>query len=136
MAGADRGMKLLKYIVAFLVAAIGLFLFVANFSAVETRFQCTGKISSQGKSQHAIIYMKLHEYRWWVGFWSDSDGSVWLEVPNSSLEYFERVIEVGDQLQIYDYQKNPKGYFSNLSKTLAVTTSVWSFDGTCNKVKK
>lgn len=130
------GMKLFKYIVAFLVATIGLFVFVANFSAVETHFQCFGEISSQGKSQQATIYMKLHKYRWWVGFWSDSNGSVWIEFPNRSFEYFEHVIELGDQLQIYDYQKNPKGYFSTLSKTLAVTTSVWSFNGICNKVEK
>lgn len=129
-------MKLLKYLGAFLVAAIGLFLFVVNFSAVETRFQCSGEISSHGKSRQATIYMKLHEYRWWVGLWNDSDGSVWLEAPNSSLEYFERVVEVGDQLQIYDYQKNPKGHFSSLSKTLAIATSIWSFDGTCKKVEK
>ena len=129
-------MKLLKFLGAFLVVAIGLFLFVVNFSALETRFQCPGEISSNGKSQQVTVYMKLHEYRWWVGLWSDSDGSVWLEVPNSSLEYFERVVEVGDQLQIYDYQKNPKGYFSSLSKTLAITTSVWSFDGTCKRVGK
>lgn len=129
-------MKLLKYLGAFLIAAIGLFLFVVNFSAVEKRFQCFGEISSQNTRQQATIFMKLHEYRWWVGLWSESDGSVWLEVPNRALEYFERVVEVGDQLQIYDYQRNPKGYFSSLSKTLAITASTWSFDGTCKKVEK
>lgn len=73
-------MKLLKYLGALLVAAIGLFLIVVNFSAVETRFQCSGEISSHGNSQQDTIYMKLHEYRWWVGLWGDSDGSVWLGV--------------------------------------------------------
>jgi hypothetical protein len=129
-------MKLLKYLGAFLAAALGLFLFVVNFSAVETRFQCSGVVSSQSNSQHVAIFMKLHEYRWWVGLWGDSDGSVWLEVPNRTLEYFEHVVEVGDQLQIYDYQRNQKGNFSSLSKTLAITTSAWSFDGTCEKVEK
>lgn len=129
-------MKLLKYLGALLVAAIGLFLIVVNFSASETRFQCSGKISSHGNSQQATIYMKLHEYRWWVGLWGDSDGSVWLEVPNRTFEYFEHVVEVGDQLQIYDYERNIKGNFSSLSKTLFITTSVWSFDGTCKRVAK
>ncbi|MDO8207750.1 MAG: hypothetical protein Q7T38_08025 [Gallionella sp.] len=129
-------MKLLKYFGAFLVAALGLFLFVVNFSAVETRFQCSGEISPQNNSQQATIFMKLHEYRWWVGLWSDSDGSVWVEVPNRTVEYFERVIEVGDQLQIYDYQRNLKGYFSSLSKSLSIKTAAWSFDGTCKKVEK
>ncbi len=129
-------MKLLKYLGALLVAAIGLFLIAANFSAVETRFQCSGEISSHDNSQQATIYMKLREYRWWVELWSDSDGSVWLEVPNRALEYFEHIVEVGDQLQIYDHQRNLKGHFSSLSKTLAVTTSVLSFDGICKRVEK
>ena len=129
-------MKLLKYLGALLVAAIGLFLIVVNFSAVETLFQCSGEISSHGNSQQDTIYMKLHEYRWWVGLWGDSDGSVWLEVPNRNFQYFEHVVEVGDQLQIYDYERNIKGNFSSLSKTLFITTSVWSFDGTCKRVAK
>jgi len=129
-------MKILKYLGALLVAALGLFLFVVNFSAVETRFQCPGEISSQNNSRQATIFMKLHEYRWWVGLWGDSDGSVWLEVPNQTTEYFGHVVEVGDQLQIYGYQRNPTGYFSTLSKTLAITTSGWSFDGTCKRVEK
>ena len=69
-------MKLLKYLGAFLVAALGLFLFVVNFSAVETRFQCSGEIASQNTRQQTTIFMKLDEYRWWVGLWSESDGSV------------------------------------------------------------
>jgi hypothetical protein len=129
-------MKLIKYLGALIAAAVILLVFVANFSAVETHFQCSGTITKHSNSQPETIYMKLQEYRWWVGLWSDSDGSVWLEVPNGSLEYFERVIEVGDQLQIYDYQKNPKGYFSSLSKTLAITTTTWSFAGTCKRVEK
>ena len=129
-------MKLLKYLGAFLVASLGLFLFIVNFSAVETRLQCSGEISALNNPQQATIFMKLHEYRWWVGLWSDSDASVWLEVPNRTFEYFGHVVEVGDQLQIYDSQRNLKGHFSSLSKTLAVTTSAWSFDGACKRVEK
>jgi len=129
-------MKLIKYFGAFVVIAILLFLSVASFSSVESRYQCSREISSHDNYQPATIYMKLQEYRWWVSLWSDSDGSVWLEVPNITLEYFEHVVEVGDQLQIYDYQKTPKGYFSTLSKSLAVTTPVWSFDGTCKEIDK
>lgn len=129
-------MKLLKYLGAFLVASLGLFLFIVNFSTVETRLQCSGEISAQNNPQQATIFMKLHEYRWWVGLWSDSDASVWLEVPNRRFEYFGHVVEVGDQLQIYDSQRNLKGHFSSLSKTLAVTTSAWSFDGACKRVEK
>lgn len=130
-------MKLLKYLGAFLVTALGIFLFVGYFSAVETRFQCSGEISNRGNLQKAALYMKLYEYRWWVGLWSDSDGDVTLEVQNKPLvESYSRVVKNGDLLNIYDYQSHPVGYFSTLSKTLAITTSAWSFDGICKKAEK
>lgn len=130
-------MKLWKYLGAFLVAALGLFLIVVNFSAVETRFQCSGELSSHGNSQKAILYMKLNEYRWWVGLWSDSVGDVTLEVQNRPLvDRFGNIEKNGDLFQIYDYEKRPQGYFSILSKTLAITTSRLSFDGTCKHVEK
>ncbi len=130
-------MKLLKYFGGLLLAALGLFLFVAYFSAVETRFQCSGELSSDDNSQKGILYMKLNEYRWWVGLWSDSDGDVTLEVQNKPLvDQFVSIEKIGDLLTIYDHEKRPQGYFSTLSKTLAVTTSRWSFDGTCKKVEE
>lgn len=130
-------MKLLRYTGASLVAAFGLFLFVAYFSAVETRFQCSGELSYDSNPQKATLYIKLNEYRWWVGLWTDSVGSITLEVQNKPLvDSFVRMEKIGDQLLIYDYEKRPQGYFSTLSKTLAVTTSRWSFDGICNYVEK
>ena len=129
-------MKLLRYAGALLIAAFGLFLFVVYFSAVETRFRCSGEFSSDGNPQKATLYVKLDEYRWWV-VWVDSDGDITLEVQNKPLvDRFVSVEKNGDLLTIYDREKRPRGYFSTLSKTLAVTTSRWSFDGTCNHVEK
>jgi hypothetical protein len=136
-------MKLLKFMGAVFVVAIGLFLFVANFSAVETRYQCPGDISSHGNSQRTTIFMKLNKYRWWVDLWStsNSDGDVWLEVPHRGPEYFNHIRENGDELQFFDYSyqttlKEYKGYFSSLSKTLTVTTPSWSFEGTCKTIEE
>lgn len=129
-------MKLLKYFGSLTVAALLLFVIAANFSSVESRFQCSGEISSQGSSQRGTIFMKLLEYRWWVGLWGDSHGSVWVEIPNRALEYIERVVEAGSQLQFYDFQNIPKGHFSTLSKSLAITTPTWSFEGTCKKAER
>jgi len=127
--------KLLKYLGALLVAALGTFLFVVYLSAVETRLLCSGEISHRGDSQKAVLYMKLREYRWWVGLWSKSDADVTLEVQNKPLvEVYWRVFKNGDLLNIYDYPGHPVGYFSTLSKTLAITTSAWSFDGICKNV--
>ena len=132
-------MKLLRYAGALLIAAFGLFLFAAYFSEVETRFRCSGEFSSDGNPQKATLYVKLDEYRWWV-VWVDSDGDITLEVQNKPLVDLFAIKRNHDLLTIYAYayahEKRPQGYFSTLSKTLAVTTDRWSFDGTCNHVEK
>ena len=131
-----RHMKFIKYFAALIAVAALLILFVGNFSAVETRFKCSGAITQHERTEPETIFMKLQEYRWWVGLWSKSDGAIWLEVPNKTFEYFSHIVEVGDQLQIYDYDKKPTGHFSTLSKSLVVSTPYWSFEGTCNTLEK
>lgn len=126
-------MKLMKILGVFVVAAILLFVFVAKFSAVESRFQCPGEVSSKGGSRPVTVYLKLEEYRWWVGLWSGSDAALHLEIPNTAFDYFGHVKRVGDQYQVFDSQKNLKGNFSTLSKTLALNTSAGFFDGVCKK---
>jgi len=133
-------MKAVKILGAIGGAVVLLFLFVANFSAVESRFRCPGEISSTDGSHPVTVYLKLEEYRWWVGLWSDSDAAIHVEIPNTYIDYFGNVKKVGDQYQIRDSAKNLKGNFSTLSKTLAIQLPVKLktdfFDGTCNKVEK
>jgi hypothetical protein len=74
-------MKLLKVLGVLAAAAALLFVFVANFSSVESRFQCSGEVSSVGNSQPTTVYVRWEQYRWWVSLWSDSDGAAWLEIP-------------------------------------------------------
>ena len=124
----------MKYFGAVVIAALLLFLFVVNFSSVESRLQCSGEISSKGGSRPTTIYMKVAEYRWWVGLWGDSDGALWLEIPNELFEYYGHVIEVGDQLQIFDSEKKIRGNYSTLSKTLTISTPAGFFDGTCKRI--
>lgn len=124
-------MKTMKYLGSLVLSALLLFVFAVNFSSVASKFECSGEISSEGASQPATIYMKLEEYRWWV--WGGSDGSVLLERPNITVEYFGHVVESGDQFHIFDDQKKIKGYFSTLSKTLAISAPFGFFDGTCKR---
>ena len=122
--------KSLKYTGFAVLGIVVLFFFAANFSEVESSFQCSGEISLNGTTRPITVYMKLIEYRPWVR--SDSDGSIGLEIPNEWLEYYGHIEEVGDQIQIYEYpQKTLKGNFSSLSKTLALESSFGFFDGTC-----
>jgi hypothetical protein len=59
--------KVLKVLGGLLVLAIVLFLFVANFSAVESRYECVGTLSSSNAEQPSTIFLKLETYRPWVG---------------------------------------------------------------------
>ena len=128
-------MKLIKVLGVILITVIFLYAFAVKFSAVESRFQCSGEISSKDKEKSlpVEVYIKLEEYRWWVGLWSESDASLHLEIPNTSFDYFERLKKVGDQYHIFDSQKNLSGNFSMLSKALAINTSDGFFDGVCKK---
>ncbi len=133
-------MKAIKILGGLFVFAILLFLFVANFSAVESRFECNGKIIANGVEQSATVFLKLHKYRWWVGLWSDSSGSAWVEVPNQTVSYFGHVTQVGDQLQFWDSfgsSSNFSGTFSTLSRMVGVKLdAVGVFEGTCKDIRE
>ena len=108
---------------------------IFKFSAVETSFECKGKVSADNKSEESAIYIKLSEYRPWVGLWSDADGDLKFEIPSQYLGYYTPIKEVGDQLQIYDGQKIA-GNFSKLSKVLALKVPTGFFDGSCTAIEK
>lgn len=127
--------KVMKFIVVPIVSLIAVFLFVVNFSATETSYRCVGDIVSGGESKPETVFIKLTEYRSWVGLWSDSDGSLNLEVPNEWVDSYGYLKEVSDQYQIYEGYSEPSlaGNFSKLSKTLALQMPGGFFDGTCSK---
>jgi len=130
-------MQVMKILGAIGVTVLLVFVFVANFSAVETHFQCPGQISSTDGSRPVTVYLKLEEYRWWVSLWSESGAAMHIEIPNSYVEYFGDVKKVGDQYQIFDSTQKIKGNFSTLSKALAINLPLKLqtdfFDGTCKK---
>jgi len=133
-------MKAIKIVGGLLAFALLLFLFVANFSAVESRFECNGKITANGTEQSATVFLKLEKYRWWVGLWSDSHGSAWVEVPNQTISYFGHVTEAGDQLQLWDSFGSPSnfsGTFSTLSRTFGVKLGALGiFEGACKDIRR
>jgi hypothetical protein len=132
--------KILKILSGLTVAFVLLLVFVVTSSSVESRFECSGSATSDGNSQLLRLHMKLNEYRWWVGLWSDSDGDIWIEVSNQTFEYINHINEVGDQLQLFDNdfrgKKEVRGHFSNLSKYLSVRIArIGFFDGICKKIQ-
>ena len=118
-----------------LAFAVALYLIAANFSEVETKYSCVGELSASGDSEATTVYFALKEYRWWVSLWSDGKGSVFLEIPNRIVRYFDR-IEGGEfEMQIFiTYPTELKGTFSKLSKTLAIDAGIGFFEGKCSKM--
>jgi len=132
-------MKILKIFGGLTVLGILLFFVVANFSANESRFACTGKITDNGDEQITAIFLKLETYRWWVSLWSDSHGSAWVEIPNQTVAYFAHITQAGDLLQFWDSfgaPQNFSGNFSTLSHTIGVKIPVYGvFEGICKPLQ-
>lgn len=108
---------------------------VFKFSAVESSFECNGKITADNKSQQSKVYLRLSEYRPWVGLWSEADGDLKFEIPSQYVGYYTPIKEVGDQLQIYDGDKMA-GNFSKLSNVLALKVPSGFFDGECKAIQR
>ena len=124
-----------KYTFGIATSLFMLFVFIANFSTTEYRYECKGAFKTEKKQyEDSTIYIKVSDYRFWVDIWSDSDANLNIEIPNRHVGYYSHLKETGDQLQIYDVDKNLKGNFSKLSKTLALQTYLGFFDGTCKKI--
>jgi hypothetical protein len=124
-------MRILKLTAAILVAVGAVYFVVMNFSAKESTFVCSGTVNATAGQSPAEVFLRITEYRWWVHLWSESDGSVSLEVPNTTVEYYGHVKVVGDQLQIYRDPSSMKGNFSKMSHYLLLSTSVGPFEGSC-----
>jgi hypothetical protein len=125
--------KMAKYMAFLVVGLVLLFLFVANFSAKESKFECKGELVKDGASNASTIFIKLTEYRPWVGLWGNSTGSLHLEIPNEWVEYYDHLEVVGNQLHIFETYptKTVKGSLSNLSQALLIETALGTFKGTC-----
>ena len=118
------------------LVAAALFGVVVFFSSVETRYECSGTIVEKDAAAKATIYIKVERYRWWVKFWSSSDGSLWVEIPGRVYDYYSSLTSVGDQLQLSRTNEELKGlwgYYSFLSNTLILETSAGKFNGQCSK---
>jgi hypothetical protein len=127
-------MRWLKISGGVIVAAVLLFVFVANYSIVESRFRCPGEFI---ESTPSTAFMKIERYRWWVGLWSNSDAAVTVEIPNRLVYayYSESSEEGGDTLLMYDSTKKFRGRFSTLSNVLWLDLDPYLvFEGSCKEI--
>lgn len=128
-------MKLLKYLTGLLIFVAVLFLVLANFSIVESRYQCSGETSAGESKTPKKLFLALETYRPWVNLWSNSDGNITIEIPNEVVRYYSHVEETGAQLQIYSSPNDLKGNFSTLSRSLSLDTPVGLFEGQCEAIQ-
>ena len=124
---------------AIFACAVILFLVAANFSSIESRYECSGDVTNDGNRHPLTLYIKLTKYRWWVHLWSDSYGNLWIEAPSETIEYINHIRQVGDQLQLFDDNlrgtKDMRGGFSTLSSYPSVKVAgLGFFDGSCKKI--
>jgi hypothetical protein len=129
-------MKLAKYLVAVLILLVAGYLFLVYFSATETRLACDGTMTSKGTGTASKVFVRLQDYRWWVKLWSTSEGSLWLEVPNTTVEYYPRLSVAGDQLQIFNSAGKLQGQLSKLSFALNLSTPAGLFEGSCSELPR
>jgi len=123
----------MKIVAALVGAVLALYLFVVNFSAVESKWACQGTFTEPEGEKKGEAFIRLNDYRFWVGLWSDSDGDLWVEVPGRTVEYFSYLKKAGDIYSVSeDKGKGFAGNFSTLSRSLnlQIADKIF-FDGSC-----
>jgi hypothetical protein len=118
---------------AVVVAAIVGF-FLVGGTARESRFKCEGRFESGPVSEPMTVFLEIAEYRWWIGLWSDSNGSVRFEVPTESVDYAPRIADLGERVLIYGFRNETKGQYTKLSQTLSYELPNGVFEGPCKAI--
>lgn len=126
----------MRRIIGFALVAVVLILIgIGNFSEVSTRYACSGMLGSDAQQRRVEAFLKINEYRWWVGLWSDSDGDLTLEIPGELVEHVRlRKFDVLDRFQLLTFARELGGEFSILSGRLYVETLAGTFRGECSKM--
>jgi len=79
-----------------------------------------------------VGFLKIESHTRIVLLWSDSRHDIWWEKPNESTSFWSNVTEVGDQLQIRNYQGDIEGVYSKISNSFSFVTNT-EFEGICEK---
>ena len=133
-------MRVIKSLLLLLVVMILVLSGILFFSVRESRFSCERDVIQNDQS--SSIFLILEEYRPWVGLWSDSEGTLWVEIPRETVEYFGYLERAGEHLQVYNSrysdgveEKVMVGHFSLLSKTVSLKLNGNFFDGHCTSIE-
>ena len=83
-----------------------------------------------------VGFLKIESFTKISLLWADGRHYIWWEKPNASIDLWTNVTEVGDQLQLNDYDGNIEGMFSQISKSFSFVTSTTDFEGMCKRVEQ
>mgnify|MGYP001166096190 FL=1 len=124
--------KKIMTIVAILIAIV---FYILNFSITYYRYECNGVIQKNGVEENQTVFLKLGVLAFHTKIWADSDGSLWIELPNQWVDSYTDLNKVGDSYQISSYKGALKGNFSTLSKTIMLDTEFGFYDGKCKELE-
>ena len=114
---------------------LALIIYILNFSVTYYRYECNGTIQKNGVEENQTVFLKLGVLAFHTKLWADSDGSLWIELPNQWVDSYTDLDKVGDSYQIYSYENALKGNFSTLSKTIMLDTNFGFYDGKCSEIE-
>ena len=144
----DMVKKVLK-ILAYALLSIAVFIGYAFWAEETDIYRCEGQGRySQSFVNDPLLSKMANPYVDEVGFlkiesftkisllWTNGRHHIWWEKPNDSIDLWTNVTEVGDQLQLNNYDGNLEGVFSQISRSLSFVTGTREFEGMCKKVEQ
>ena len=128
-------MKIISKIFVLLILILGLIYYIlANYSSVESKYSCIGKITKNGEviSSNESLFFLMNKYRWWVHLWADEDGDLRVELPLKQSDFYT-FKSLGELYQLSS-NKEFKGMYSTLSNTLSLNLQQGIYDGLCKNI--
>jgi hypothetical protein len=144
-------MKRLLKLLGYSLLSIAVFIGYALWAEESEIYRCEGQGSySQsfvdqyepqiGKMANPYVdevgFLKIESFTKISLLWADGRHYIWWEKPNASIDLWTNVTEVGDQLQLNNYDGNLEGVFSQISKSLSFVTGTREFEGMCKKIEQ
>ena len=114
-----------KVVLGLVVILVLAYVVLANFSVVNEHFDCVGTTTKEGKSEEQEFVLRVGLYRWWVS-WGDSDGTVWVELPNKRVKWFNTLrvdsiaLRFGDDGNVFTAGASEAGRLSTISHVASI----------------